>query len=72
MSSISNLEDGTKNPLDGRIGVNDSIVKIDEHTLDGFDNLKDMIDLIKTPSDNYPIRIVFRESCAAKNAPVLF
>ena len=44
---FSTLEDGTTNPLHGRIGIRDSIVKVNGHTLDGLDNLKDIIKLIK-------------------------
>ena len=69
---FSTLEDGTINPLDGRIGINDSIVKVNGHTLDGFDSLKYIIEMIKMPPDYYPVRIVFQENSCPDTTDVLF
>ena len=69
---FSTLEDGTINPLDGRIGIRDSIVKVNGHTLDGFDSLKYIIEMIKMPADYSPVRIVFRENSRPHRTNVLF
>tara|TARA_Y100000768_G_C23820846_1_gene606474 strand:- start:56 stop:361 length:306 start_codon:yes stop_codon:yes gene_type:complete len=68
----SNISQNERNPLEGRIGINDSIIKVGDHTLDALDDLQDIIKLIKEPADQYPVRIVFRESSPVKNTPVLF